>query len=606
MDRFFMPTLLAIIICGSLINSSAFVSPTLTAYFCYTVSVTFLASATFGWLLIFKNSPSIARHNWTQIGLFLGWIVFYLLQPVLFRFTLTLDHPYFAAHLLLFVALILLLGGGKLSYSIIFLIMCLAAIGESIICFLQLVGVSKSLNHFFSITGSWVNPNVTAMYLAMSVPAIFYTILWGNRKKYRYIGNVAVVFLIVALLLLGCRAALIATGIVAGIILSYKFSLVEKVKSKLSFKKQVISTILFCLVVVAVVAGGYYVKKNSSDGRLLIWKLCVSLGKEKPLTGHGLGTFERYYNLYQSLYFESNIATNREKEIASYVRMAYSEPLQNFVEGGFVPSLLFAAMLLAVLIKPPSKNNNAAIIAYAGIAGFFVMSIVNFTVQAIPVMCLLVIYFGIHVAGSVSTIKKTSVFQMSIYATLFGAGILLGFRQWRLGFYYRNLQEITKLTSQQGGKDAALTRLASLKDKLPGEYLFWRIYARALYEHGTYSQSIAAIESAIAINPDPGLYTQAGRIYFQLRQYTLAEQNFIKASYLEPYKMEPVMELMTLYQATGNFASARAVAQSVLKMKPRGVSAKAEYYKQLASSVLKMDSLSARVDSVGNLPTSNH
>ncbi|MDI3318228.1 O-antigen ligase family protein [Pinibacter soli] len=594
MDRIFSTLLVATIICGSLANSGTFLSPTLTAYFCYTITVTLLVLLTLAVIFISKKVPLIDKQKRLTTGLFLGWIIFYLLQPLLCHFSVNLDHAYFLAHLFLFVSLVLLFGIDRLRPSMIFLIASLFAVAECVICFLQLVGFVKPFNKFFSVTGTWVNPNVTAMFLAMSLPAICYTALWHEGKNYRYISFAATVFLFVALLLLQCRAALLAAGVVIGIIFAYRYSLFQKI-GKLSCKKRIASVVLCSLMLALVVVGGYYEKENSTAGRLLIWKLCVSLGMEQAFTGHGLGTFERNYNLYQASYFDSGIATNSEKQIASYIRMAYCEPLQNFVEGGFVAALLFIAMLLSVLIKPPSKTNTVGIAAYAGIAGFFVMSIANFTVQAIPVMCLLVIYLTIYIVDPVQKINNLSIFRRITCGALFMIGLLFGARQWKLAREYNSLQEINRLAFTQKRNDTLL-KMTFLENELSNESLFWKTYARLLCENHNYTQSLSAIEKAISLTPDPGLYLQAARIHAQLKQYNAAEQKFNDACNLEPYKMEPVVGLMELYKEIGSHAKASQMARTVLQMKPRGISANAERYKQAASELLKTYSLVQQTD----------
>ena len=36
----------------------------------------------------------------------------------------------------------------------------------------------------------------------------------------------------------------------------------------------------------------YYYKKDSADGRLLIWRVSIDMIADAPLVGHGIGTFE--------------------------------------------------------------------------------------------------------------------------------------------------------------------------------------------------------------------------------------------------------------------------------------------------------------------------
>ena len=57
----------------------------------------------------------------------------------------------------------------------------------------------------------------------------------------------------------------------------------------------------------------YYYKKDSADGRLLIWRVSIDMIADAPLVGHGIGTFENKYMYYQAQYFESHPYSKYEK-----------------------------------------------------------------------------------------------------------------------------------------------------------------------------------------------------------------------------------------------------------------------------------------------------
>src|SRR5205085_12006605 len=93
----------------------------------------------------------------------------------------------------------------------------------------------------------------------------------------------------------------------------------------------------------------YTVKKVSAESRLLVWKVALQLFSDRPATGYGYGTFEKYYNLHQAAYFQTGSASEKEIKNASYVRTGYNEFFENCVEGGIVGVTLFTAIAVLLL-----------------------------------------------------------------------------------------------------------------------------------------------------------------------------------------------------------------------------------------------------------------
>lgn len=68
-------------------------------------------------------------------------------------------------------------------------------------------------------------------------------------------------------------------------------------------------------------------EKDSADGRLLIWRCSVSMVKDAPWLGHGIGSFEARYMDYQADYFRQ-YGLNRYSMLADNVK----HPLMNIWE----------------------------------------------------------------------------------------------------------------------------------------------------------------------------------------------------------------------------------------------------------------------------------
>ena len=81
------------------------------------------------------------------------------------------------------------------------------------------------------------------------------------------------------------------------------------------------------LLLVLLVFGLYHFKKDSADGRMLIWNVSMNMIADHPIWGHGLNGFEANYMNYQAAYFAPN--TERpEAMVAGDTNYAFS---YNFV-----------------------------------------------------------------------------------------------------------------------------------------------------------------------------------------------------------------------------------------------------------------------------------
>lgn len=109
-----------------------------------------------------------------------------------------------------------------------------------------------------------------------------------------------------------------------------------------------------CIVAVCLITTGavfaYKLKKDSADGRMLIWKLSAQMIYEHP-QGYGYGLFERDYNLRQAKHFASGEQSLEECHNASFVSMAYNDYIEQAVEGGVAGVFLFSAFYVIMILK---------------------------------------------------------------------------------------------------------------------------------------------------------------------------------------------------------------------------------------------------------------
>ena len=97
------------------------------------------------------------------------------------------------------------------------------------------------------------------------------------------------------------------------------------------------------LASVLLLAGGtygmYHLKKDSADGRLLMWKVSTQIIREQQGLGVGVGHFPEAFAEAQASYLKH--ASSQEKWVAGCPEYAFNEYLQIAVELGIFPLLLF-------------------------------------------------------------------------------------------------------------------------------------------------------------------------------------------------------------------------------------------------------------------------
>ena len=137
-------------------------------------------------------------------------------------------------------------------------------------CFLQaMFGVVQFFGFFqisttLWVTGSFDNPAGFAACLCAGFPFVGF-LLSDSNKYIRYVGGLIGFVIVIAVILSQSRAGIMSIAFICFILLNMKFFHKRWVKY--------LSLLCFALLL----SGCYWMKKDSADGRLLIWRCSVSM-----------------------------------------------------------------------------------------------------------------------------------------------------------------------------------------------------------------------------------------------------------------------------------------------------------------------------------------
>lgn len=468
---------------------------------------------------------------------------------------------------------------------------------ESMYCVGQFLGLLKSQNDLFRVTGSLDNPNVIAILLALTTPIFLFLF----KSKYKKIVWCCFLILVIALVLLKCRAAFIGTILSIAVFYGLENHFISWVKNKKNRASAKALFILSLFIIIPISSYLYNAKKASADGRKFIWKLSAQMTTEKPLTGYGYGFFEKEYNLFQANYIKQGKATAEELANARPVIMPHNELLQNVVEGGFIGFILlvffFVSLLLAV--KKREKETARAVgnsifnLSYAAIVAFIAMSMVNSTIQIVPIMCLLIVYAAVLCSQikpiglpaflsffktnkSIPLLTKTTITATSIYLLFLLFGMATA----------DNRNKKAKLLKDTQQYEQALKIMPGLESNLNNYSSYWKNYAAINLEMQNYPKALYCLEKAKKWSSLPDLYSGSGFCYEKLHQYQQAITEYETLVALYPSKFLYRMLLLEVYLKNKDTDKAIFLAKEVIQMKPKIPSEKVNRYKNRCQKLL--------------------
>lgn len=420
-------------------------------------------------------------------------------------------------------------------------------------CFVQaLYGIGQFAGWFqssngFRVTGSFDNPAGFAACLCAGVPFFWHFILNKNLFK-KWMAVVALIIVGMTIVLSASRAGIISfLSVLLLVGLRYlPFSKTKKILLSAAF-------------LLSLTAGLYFLKKDSADGRILIWQCSWEMIKDKPVLGFGTGGFKSNYMNYQANYFAyhsdssfSILADNIDRPFNEYILL-----LVNYGLLGFAILLVFAVFLWKIYRScPQSLLTSTACWCLLSIAVFALFSY-PLTYPFVWVAGLIAVFIIIH--------RKLSCRRLQI----FGKPIVLLFALVVCYFSYTNLRaemQWCKIAHKSllGQTEKMLPQYESLYNQLQKNRLFLYNYAAELNVAGYYDESLKIARECEQLWADYDLQMLMADNYLQCKQYEEAENHYLKASLMCPVKFTPLYRLYRLYGIMGDQENELIMANKIL------------------------------------------
>lgn len=470
---------------------------------------------------------------------------------------------------------------------------------EAIWGFKQLQGWTQSSHSLFRLTGSFFNPGPYSGYLAITLPIALGILLKQSKRNILYYFAMLCILTIIVILPAGMsRSAWIAAicscaWVYAMYRLDWKRIKIELIQHK---KPYIICGFLGCVLFLAGSTYFYTLKKDSADGRFLMWKVTAKAIQKYPVIGTGLGGFPAAYAEAQAEYMTSGKASEQEKWIAGCPEYAFNEYLQIGLEQGIIGLALFMTCLGSIVYKG-IKNKRYA--CCGGIIALAIFAFSSYPLQ-LPEFWVVLIFLGVMcVTPNPYQIQKdeTEPSHNEWYKRIFFIGVaILGITLfWTQKDYYRAYQKWDRAQMFYNNKAyrAALEEYEPLYPLLKHKPGFLFEAAQSLSKTGRYEKANGYLERAVLLSSDPMLYYVMAKNEQCLGEYRQAEKHLLHAIDILPERIYPYYLLMNLYTEPSYFqpAKLKMAIDSVLIKKPKVESSAIKEMKEKARSMLNNTSI---------------
>ena len=398
--------------------------------------------------------------------------------------------------------------------------------------------------------GFFENPAGFASCMSIGFPFIG-TLLYNLRKSIRITGYVLLSITAIATALSSSRAGIISIATICTIWLYRK----KRISSKLI--KYTLPVILSLLL-----AYCYWVKKDSADGRLLIWICSIKLLAKSPLWGHGIGGFDTLYMDIQADYFRKRGVFNHFALLADNIKHPFNEYLNiaiKFGLSGLSILLFFMAWLYLSYKKHPNREKSTAIYALTSISTFSFFSY-PFTYPftwIVSIYCIYVImkdYTTTCFRHWTKRIIHIIIFICSFICITTLSQHIYSEKKWKEA---NNLILLKK-------DETALSLFKELKNTLGTNPYFLYNYAVILQKYGMYEKSLAIALSCKHYLADYDLELVLGENYTHTGDFKKAETHYLQASWMCPSRFLPSYKLLLLYKKIGHHQKAKEIAIQII------------------------------------------
>jgi len=329
----------------------------------------------------------------------------------------------------------------------------------------------------------------------------------------------------------------------------------------------------------------YHQKKDSADGRFLIWRVSSEMINDRPSFGHGYGAFQAKYMDYQAEYFKNN--PNSEFAIlADDVKQPFNEFIKVAVEFGMVGLFVILLLIMFLFWKIIKSKNEDRHLVISGITSFLVLAFFSYPMYYVSVWLLLATYISSLLPTTAIKIKNNAISIITRSAIVIACVFFI-------------FQTIMKIRSEIKWKSIAESSLGGKTQEMLPEYV--KLYSTSLkqnpfflYNYGAELNFVGKFDKSLQILGecqknfnDYDLQMLLADNYYRIGTTEKAIQTYQHASNMIPCRFLPSYQIFQIYKELGNKKIARKYANDIVSKKVKIPSLTVNSIKEEAEEYLK-------------------
>ena len=404
---------------------------------------------------------------------------------------------------------------------------------EAVWGLLQVYGYELSNHSLYALTGSFYNPGPYSGFLAMCLPLALHEWLEG-RRVWKHLALSALVLMLVVLPSGMSRSAWLAALVASGYVwaMHYPKAIARYWKAFLAGG----------LLVILLGIGAYHWKKDSADGRLLMWKIAFT---EVPATiGVGWENVAGAYGEAQERYFGQGKGTPQEERVAGAPEYVFNEYLQVGIAWG-VPVASAIEIMIIVLFSWGHRSRQ-----YGVCGGLFSLAVFAFSSYPFQFLEFILAFLALLVACALGHRKL----WVRWLALVLGIG---------LGVY---------LSANRPTKNA--------------RRMFEQ--AHALHKAGEWQASTDLLKETMKVSSDAMVLNIIGKNFQAMGQPKVAEHWFVRSTHRLPNRIYPYYLLAKLYAEHPDVFSKEKLEWAVRMVLEKEAKVESTAIRQMREEVKKM------------------
>lgn len=324
--------------------------------------------------------------------------------------------------------------------------------------------------------------------------------------------------------------------------------------------------ILICLCTY-LISGLYSYKKDSADGRILIWKISLEMVKDKPILGYGFDGFRKNYMNYQAAYLQEKQLPETINNLADDNHHAFNEFLRIIIEQGIIGVIIpfiFLTTIGYTIYKYKLYIDTVSRTIISCLTALLFFSFFSYPLSTFHINALIVILLaGLACSSQDTPIWKLQIRSISLiipYSIIFFISSVYLF-----SYSKANSDWLNTLKGVYTNDNI----LEEARKKLSGNPYFLSTYGKYLNKKKRYSKAVSILSQSIKEYPSYYTVMELGISYKAQKKYTEAMHCFYKAMHMIPHKIKPLYFMMELYYDQKDYKSAIQLSNRILCKQPK-------------------------------------